>query len=85
MTEQLHDWTYKGARWRYRCTLRPASIGAVPAGRIVGADKPGEGRFNHGTVEYARPLTTSECGHFDLVLVAETSDDGTWSHWEAQE
>ncbi|MHB1131684.1 MAG: defense against restriction DarA-related protein [Chloroflexota bacterium] len=85
MSDEIHDWTYKEHRWRYRCTLRPASIGAVPPGRIIGADKPpaypGK-RFDHGTIEYARPLTEYEQKHFDLVLVAETSDDGTWSDWE---
>ncbi len=75
--EAVYHEDYCGPRWMYGMTHRPPAIGALPQGRIVGADNPEPVRQGErvlcpfGTVEYPFELTAHEVRQYEMVLLAE--------------
>jgi len=69
-TKMVWDAEYKGPRWRYGLTYRPAGFAQVPDGRIGGADHP-DSRFRHGTIDYPFEVDAKSVYRFELTLVAE--------------
>ncbi len=65
----VYDKDYTGPRWTYGLTYRPAAYGAVPDGRIVGADVLGSTMFAHGTIQYPFELTEAQVAGFQLTPV----------------
>lgn len=65
----LFDDEYSGPRFTYGLTFRPAGIGTVPKGRIVGSNKSSADFPVFGTIDYSRKLTEDELYQFELVKV----------------
>jgi hypothetical protein len=79
METPIHNEEHKGARWRYGCVYRPPQYGAVPRGRIIGADKP-DPRYRHGTIEYAAPLDARDAEAHELQRADACLDCGAAVH-----
>lgn len=65
-TAITHDDTYTGARWAYGLTYRPLDYAAVPAGWIIGSDRPHES-YPFGTIDYGRELRPQEIAAYQLT------------------
>lgn len=65
----LFDNEYAGPRFTYGMTLRSASIGTVPDGRIIDSTKSSPDFSVFGTIDYPRKLTENELYLFELVKV----------------
>jgi hypothetical protein len=61
-----YDDTYTGPRWVYGLSYRPLSSSNVPRDWILFSDRP-HPNFRHGTVQYARQLTSGEIAAFQLT------------------
>ena len=64
------DSEYKGPRWQYGLTYRPATYAQVPDGYIIWSGKPHPG-YAHGTIDYPFRLSDGQVERFELTLVAE--------------
>jgi hypothetical protein len=65
----LFDDEYTGPRWRYGLTFRPLASASVPAGWIIGSDRP-HPDFRHGTADWPRALSAAELTTFELTEVS---------------
>lgn len=59
---------YTGPRYRYGLTYRPIAVGAVPAGWIIGSQRP-HARFRYGTIDYPQQLPEGQAQSYELTLV----------------
>ena len=68
--KNLFNDTYPGRRWTYGLQFRPLDSSNVPAGWIIGTnfDHPD---FNHGVVQYPRPLSKDEIASYQLIFLPE--------------
>jgi hypothetical protein len=68
--EWLWDAEYKGPRFRYGLTYRPATYANVPDNYILWSGKLYPG-YAHGTIDYPFRLSDMQVERFELTLVAE--------------
>jgi hypothetical protein len=68
MTPTFHD-DYTGPRWTYGLRNRPLALGAAPRDYIIGSHGPPWGRARWGTIQYSRPLTSSEIYDYELEAI----------------
>lgn len=66
------DDTYDGPRWTYGLSYRPLAYASVPAGWIIGSNRP-HPAYHFGTVQYPRELTAAELDAFELQPVSEAT------------
>lgn len=71
MPDLIYDHEYKGIRYVYGLSYRPAAFANLPDGRIIGADR-ADARFRFGTVAYPRQLTEREVAGYELTPVELT-------------
>jgi hypothetical protein len=68
----LFDEDYKGPRWTYGLTYRPATGRNIPDGFIIWSNRP-HPKYAHGTIDYPRELTQHEVDAFELELVTRAN------------
>jgi len=68
-TETVYDDAHTGDRWTYGLTHRPLALYHVPAGWIIGSDRPHPDFPVFGTVRYPRRLTPDEVARYELRRV----------------
>ena len=71
----VHDGASTGPRWTYGLTARPLGYARVPAGWIIGSDRP-HPRYRFGTVDDPAPLPSEQADRFELELVRGPADPG---------
>ena len=71
----VHDGASTGPRWTYGLTARPLGDARVPAGWIIGSDRP-HPRYRFGTVDYAAPVPSEQAERFELELVRAPAEPG---------
>jgi hypothetical protein len=74
-TGPRYDDTSAGPRWTYGLTSRPLGSAQVPAGWIIGSDRP-HPRYRFGTVDYAAPVPPEQAERFELELVRAPAEPG---------
>ena len=70
-----HDGASTGPRWTYGLTARPLGYARVPAGWIIGSDRP-HPRYRFDTADYLAPLPPELADRFEPELVRGPADPG---------
>ena len=63
-------------RYRYGCTLRPPTLGAIPRGAISFAKDPS---FAFGTVDFPAPLDPEVARHLSLVDIGTDTRESNFA------